>query len=116
MEDLEHVTVPPTPKPTPDEDHQKAFDLDSQPIRHIVNHTNVPEHKPFPTWKFWLVGLAVIALGTAVYFASDLLFLIGAAFIIAMALENMILFFARRMSRGWGIAFAYLTFLVFLLS
>ena len=109
MDDLEHVIE------TPVDENEKQFDLTSEPIRHVVDHQNVPEQS-FPSWKFWLTGLAVVALWTAVYFASNLLFLIWAAFIIAMALENMILFFANKMSRGWGIAFAYLTFLVFLLS
>ena len=118
MDDLEHVTPAKrhhSSTPQAQEVH-KDFDATSTPIRHIVDHTNAPRHKSFPTRKFWLVWLTVVAVWVGVYFASDLLFLIWAAFIIAMALENMILFFWNKMSRGWGITFSYLTFIVFLLS
>lgn len=72
------------------------------------------ENKRF--WKFRLVGVVVVLLGYFLFQSLTIIYLIVAAFIIAMAMNNMVEFFHRKMPRGLAIGIAYFLLLLFVLS
>lgn len=66
--------------------------------------------------EFWITGIVCVGLAMLFYKAYSLIYLVIAAFIIAMAIENLILFFQRKMKRGLAIGVSYLLLLLFVLS
>lgn len=66
--------------------------------------------------KFWLVGVVVVLLGYFLFQSLTIIYLIVAAFIISMAMNNMVEFFHRGMPRGLAIGLAYVLLLLFVLS
>ncbi|USN54351.1 MAG: hypothetical protein H6765_07410 [Candidatus Peribacteria bacterium] len=67
-------------------------------------------------WRFWLSGVAVAVLGYFLFKSLNFIFVILSAFIISMAIENLIGFFQRRFSRPFSIGVAYFILIVFVLS
>lgn len=67
-------------------------------------------------WKFWLIGVFVILLGYFVFQSLDILYLILAWFILAMACENVVSRFQHRFSRWFSILATYVLLLLFLVS
>ncbi len=66
--------------------------------------------------KFWLVGVVVVLLGYFLFQSLTIIYLIVAAFIISMAMNNMVEFFTRAMPRGFAIGIAYVLLVLFVLS
>lgn len=67
--------------------------------------------------SFWFSWLIIIALGYFAFVTAKWLLLIATAIIISVALENMILFFTRKLkSRWWAIFLSYFIFLAVLVS
>jgi predicted PurR-regulated permease PerM len=66
--------------------------------------------------NFWLYGLGIVLFGVALFFLRDLIYLFGIAFILAVATETFIGFFAKRMPRIVSIMVSYLLVIIFLLS
>lgn len=67
-------------------------------------------------WSFWITGLLVVALGLVVWTASSIIYLIVTAMIVSMAVESMIVYFQRWISRWGSIALAYILVILFVLS
>jgi predicted PurR-regulated permease PerM len=97
------------------ETHREIDDkhLDAQTLSDIAEHT-------FSTQKiitFWAVGLLFVAVGFLLYHTLSYLYMVIAAAILSLALEGVIVFWARlTRSRGRGIFIAYLFFILFLIS
>ncbi len=64
-------------------------------------------------WKFWLIGAGTALLGYFLFQSLDIIYLILTAFVISMAIENVIRFFQRRCSRGVSMLISYLLLLIF---
>lgn len=91
------------------------------PHHHTQKQTPEPVSKPvwlatINPWSFWITGLVVVALGLVVWNAASIIYLIVTAMIVSMAVESMIVYFQRRMSRGVAIAVAYILVILFVLS
>ncbi len=66
---------------------------------------------------FWFSGLIIIALWYFTFITARWLLLIATAVIISVALENMTLFFTKKLNSRWrAIFFSYLIFLAVLVS
>jgi len=67
---------------------------------------------------FWFAGVLVVYIGYLLFTALDLIYLIFTAFVLSMAVDQMILWFARKLkgSRGRGIFLSYFIFIGVLLS
>jgi len=65
---------------------------------------------------FWFVGLWVVYLGYLAFQSLTILYLVLAAWIIAVAMESFIVSGSRRMPRWVSIAVSYLLLLLFLLA
>lgn len=66
--------------------------------------------------QFWLAGVVIVYLGYVLFNSLTVIYLILTAFILSMAIESLILFFQRRMKRGWAMFTAYTLFVLFVLS
>lgn len=67
--------------------------------------------------SFWFSWLVMVALWYFTFVTAKWLLLIATAIIISVALENMILFFTKKLrSRWWAIFLSYLIFLAVLIS
>lgn len=66
------------------------------------------------TWKFWVIGVFTVLLGYFLFKSLEIIYLILTAFIISMAIESVIVFFQRKLSRWLSMFIAYLLLLVFL--
>ncbi|MBP7848322.1 AI-2E family transporter, partial [Patescibacteria group bacterium] len=64
-------------------------------------------------WKFWLIGAGTALLGYFLFQSLDIIYLILTAFVISIAIENVIRFFQRRCSRGVSMLISYLLLLIF---
>jgi predicted PurR-regulated permease PerM len=67
-------------------------------------------------WSFWITGLLVVAIWWVVWTASSIIYLIVTAMIVSMAMESMIVYFQKWISRWWAIAIAYILVVLFVLS
>lgn len=93
---------------------QLSNELQKEQDEHPMSSEQGDEHKRI--WKFWLVGVAVVALGYFLFQSLTIIYLIVAAFIISMAMNNMVEFFHRFMPRGLAIGIAYVLLSLFVLS
>lgn len=80
-------------------------------------NTSVIPTKLWYSLAFWFSGLIIVGVGYFAFLTFKWLILIATAIIISIALENMILFFTRKLkSRGRAIAISYFIFLAVLIS
>lgn len=67
---------------------------------------------------FWFAGVVVVYVGYLLFTSLDLVYLIFTGYVLSMAVERMIQWFADKLrwSRGWGIFVSYFIFVAVLLS
>lgn len=72
--------------------------------------------QPLDSRRFWITGLTIVGIGLFLRNASQMVYLIITAFIVSMAVENLILYFQKWMKRGVAIGIAYVLLIIFVLS
>lgn len=104
---------------------QKPYRQSAQSIQNLEERVKQQFSKkpknPIDThsfWSFWIIGLVIVWVWLLISQSINLIYLIITAFIIAMAIESIIRFFAsfRGISRGFAIGLSYFLLFIFLLT
>lgn len=82
--------------------------ITKQPVEKVQVHGN--------TRQFRTIGVICVIAGYFIFQSLNFVYLIITAFIIAMAIENLILYFQRWCKRGLAIGIAYILFIIFIIS
>jgi len=66
-------------------------------------------------FRFWFFGLIIVGIGVVLYKSIDMVFLVFMALIIAISMEAVVDFFAKKLHRGISIGLTYLLLIVAIL-
>lgn len=72
--------------------------------------------EPLDSRRFWITWLMIVGIWLFLWNASQMVYLIITAFIVSMAVENLILYFQNRVKRWLAIGIAYVLLIIFVLS